>query len=263
MTRRPPLKPPAGDTLIIIPAYNEARHLPILLSRLKVSHPGLTVLVVDDGSQDATRAVARAQGVKVVSHPFNLGYGAAIQTGYKYALERGYLYLVQIDADGQHEVEDLTALLAPVKAGACDLALGSRFLGGGAYRPPLARALGMRFFGAIASRILGQTITDPTSGFQAMNRRVLRVFVGKHYAEDYPDADTLIMLHFYGLKIREVPVRIYPKIGPSMHQGLWRPLYYIAKMCLSLLITYSLKGHFYRRRDTSQGAPPSPKAEQP
>jgi glycosyltransferase involved in cell wall biosynthesis len=237
-----------GEALLIIPAYNEEKNLPSLLGRLKARYPDLKVLVVDDGSTDRTRQVARDHQVHVVSHPFNLGYGVAVQTGYKYALEQGCHLVVQMDADGQHEVDDLMALLKPVKEGACDLALGSRFLSGGNYRPPWTRALGMRFFGAVGSWLSGQTLTDPTSGFQAMNQRVLKVYVGRHYPEDYPDADTLVMLHFYGLKIKEVPVRMYPKPGASMHKGLWRPLYYIAKMCLSLLITYSLKGHFHRRR---------------
>ncbi len=243
-----PDQSPSDKALLIIPAYNEEKNLPKLLEKIKEKYPDLDVLVVDDGSSDRTRQVASGHQVRVVSHPFNLGYGVAVQTGYKYALEHGYRYVVQMDADGQHEVEDLGALLQPVKAGVCDLALGSRFLGAGKYRPPLSRALGIRFFGAIGSKILGQTLTDPTSGFQAMNQRVLKVYVGRHYPDDYPDADTLVMLHFYGLKIQEVPVRMYAKPGASMHKGLWRPLYYMAKMCLSLLITYSLKDHFHRRR---------------
>jgi len=243
-----PAPTPPGQALIIIPAYNEEKNLPKLLEKIKVRYPALEVLVVDDGSHDRTRQVAQAQQVQVVSNPFNLGYGVAVQTGYKYALERGYRYVVQMDADGQHEADDLEALLQPVKDGVCDLALGSRFLKGGDYRPPWSRALGIRFFRAIGSWLLGQTLTDPTSGFQAMNQRVLKVYVGRHYPDDYPDADTLAMLHFSGLKIQEVPVRMYPQQGASMHQGLWRPLYYVAKMCLSLLITYSLKGHFHRRR---------------
>jgi len=248
MKNSSPEQHPSAKALIIIPAYNEEKNLPRLLEKIRDSYPDLQVLVVDDGSGDRTRQVAKDHLVRVVSHPFNLGYGVAVQTGYKYALEHGFPYVVQMDADGQHEVDDLRALLAPVTAGACDLALGSRFLSGGNYRPTLSRALGMRFFGAIGSKILGQTLTDPTSGFQAMNQRVLKVYVGRHYPDDYPDTDTLMMLHFYGLKILEVPVRMYPKQGASMHKGLWRPLYYMAKMCLSLLITYSLKDHFHRRR---------------
>jgi len=245
------------NALAIIPALNEEKNLPPLLDKLKGRYPGLDILVVDDGSTDGTRMLAKARQVRVVSHPFNLGYGAAVQTGYKYALNLGYRVVVQVDADGQHEVDDLWRLLEPVLAGECDLSLGSRFLDGGSYQPTWARALGMQIFGDIASRLLGQPITDPTSGFQAMNDRVLRIYEGKEYPDDYPDADTLIMLHYNGMRIKEIPVRMYSKGGDSMHRGIWRPLYYIAKMFLSLLVTYSLKGQYHRRQNITPGRFPS------
>jgi glycosyltransferase involved in cell wall biosynthesis len=249
-----------AKALVIIPALNEEKILPVLLDRLKGRYPGLNILVVDDGSTDRTRKLAKASQVCVVSHPFNLGYGAAMQTGYKYALSRDYRFVVQIDADGQHEVDDLWRLLEPVMAGECDLTVGSRFLGDGSYQPTWARALGIQLFAAIASRLLGQTITDPTSGFQAMNDKVLQVFAGKYYPDDYPDADTLVMLHYFGLGIKEIPVRMYPKAGSSMHRGIWRPLFYIAKMFLSLMVTYSLKGHFNSRcQNIDPRHPPSQK----
>jgi glycosyltransferase involved in cell wall biosynthesis len=235
-------------TVIIIPAYNEARNLSHLLPRLQARHPEKDILVIDDGSQDGTREVARQHRVKVLSHPFNLGYGAAVQTGYKYALAHRYSYVVQLDADGQHEPEDIPTLLQPVQERRCDLALGSRFLHAESYRPPLARKLGIAFFQWTTRLATGQRLTDPTSGFQAMNQRVLQVFTGRHFPHDYPDADVLLMLHYYGLRIEEIPVKMHPSSGASMHRGFWRPLFYMSKMCLSLMVTYSLKGHFGRRR---------------
>ncbi|MDD3579719.1 MAG: glycosyltransferase family 2 protein [Desulfobacca sp.] len=236
--------------MLIIPAYNEAKDLQVLLPKVKARYPEMPVLVVDDGSQDQTRAIAQAQQVAVVSHPFNLGYGAAIQTGYKYALEKQCPYVVQMDADGQHEVEDVALLVQPVKQGLCDLALGSRFLNDASYRPAWPRRVGIRFFRGITKLITGQPITDPTSGFQAMNRRVLQIFTGRHFPDDYPDADVLVMLNFYGITIQEIPVRMYASTTRSMHHGWWRPFFYMAKMCFSLLITCSLKGHFRRRRSS-------------
>ncbi|MBM4289510.1 MAG: glycosyltransferase family 2 protein [Deltaproteobacteria bacterium] len=237
-----------ADTLIIIPAYNEAKNLAVLLPKLKARHPERKILVIDDGSSDTTREIAKNHEVTVLSHPFNLGYGVAVQTGYKYALERHYDFLVQMDADGQHELEDTDLLLEPVKQNLCDLALGSRFLHSGSYQPPLARKIGIKFFQWVTQAITGQMLTDPTSGFQAMNKRVFQIFADRHFPHDYPDADVLVMLHYYGIKIREMPVRMYSCSGVSMHRGLWRPLFYMAKMCLSLLVTYSLKGHFGRRK---------------
>jgi glycosyltransferase involved in cell wall biosynthesis len=233
-----------SDTLLIIPAYNEAKNLEGLLPNLKARFPEMPILVVDDGSMDDTRELARAQQVAVVSHPFNLGYGSAIQTGYKYALERGFPFLVQMDADGQHEVEDIQQLIEPVKQGLCDLALGSRFLHAESYRPSLLRHLGIWFFRRVTFLLTGQPLTDPTSGFQALNVRVLNIFAGRHFPDDYPDADVMVMLYYYKVKIREIPVRMYESQGRSMHQGWWRPLYYMAKICLSLLVNRSLRNHF-------------------
>ena len=237
-----------SNTLIIIPAYNEARNLAVLLPKLKTRYPEMQLLVIDDGSSDTSREVARNQQVTVLSHPFNLGYGVAIQTGYKYAIERQYNFLVQIDADGQHELEDIEILIQPVKQNLCDLALGSRFLHEESYSPPLARKIGIKFFQWVTRAITGQKLTDPTSGFQAMNKRVLQIFAGRHFPNDFPDADVLVMLHYYGIKIRELPVRMHSSMGISMHRGLWRPLFYMAKMCLSLMVTYSLKSHFGQRK---------------
>jgi len=235
-------------TVIIIPAYNEAGNLAQLLPRLQARYPEMDICVIDDGSQDGTREVARNLQVKVLSHPFNLGYGAAVQTGYKYALAHRYPFLVQLDADGQHEPDDIQTLLQPVQQQRCDLALGSRFLHAESYRPPLARKIGIAFFQWTTRLTTGQKLTDPTSGFQAMNHRVLQIFTGRHFPHDYPDADVLLMLHYHGVRIEEIPVKMHPSQGVSMHRGFWRPLFYMSKMCLSLLVTYSLKGHFGRRR---------------
>lgn len=173
----------------------------------------------------------------MVSHPFNMGYGVAVQTGYKYALRQGYEALVQMDGDGQHDPAFISQLLAPVLTGEADFALGSRFLGVESYEPSLARRLGMAFFRRLVSRLIGQRITDSTSGFQAFNRRVIRFFTSEVFPCDYPDADMLITLHRAGFRIREVPVRMHASAtGKSMHSGL-RPFYYMFKMLLSIFVT--------------------------
>jgi glycosyltransferase involved in cell wall biosynthesis len=238
-----------SDTLLIIPAFNEAENLGALLPRLKARYPELAILVVDDGSRDRTRELVRSLQVDLVSHAFNLGYGAAVQTGYKYALERQYPYLVQMDADGQHEVDDVQLLLEQVKEGKCDLALGSRFLHAESYRPSLTRRLGIAFFRKVTGWLTGQPLTDPTSGFQAMTLKVLRILAGRHFPDDFPDADVLVMLYYYGIKIREIPVRMYAPQGTSMHRGWWRPVFYMVKTSLSLLVTFSLRNHFNIREE--------------
>ena len=165
-----------------MPAFNEEGSVGAVVEEIRAADEGMDVLVVDDGSRDATAQVARAHGAHVVRLPFNLGIGGAVQTGYRYAREHGFDVAVQVDGDGQHDARELAALLAPVLAGDADLAVGSRFAdGSGAYRAPLPRRIGIRLFARTISRITGQRVTDTTSGFRAANRRAIALF-----AEDYP-----------------------------------------------------------------------------
>jgi hypothetical protein len=223
--------------LIIIPAYNEATRIADVVRSVRKAVPDFDILVVNDGSQDNTARAAHEAGAVVVSHPFNLGYGVAIQTGYKYALAKNYGFAVQIDGDGQHDPEFITALLEPVKAGETDFALGSRFLGEKSYEPSLARLVGMAFFRWLISSLIHTKITDSTSGYQAFNHEVIRFFTTEVFPCDYPDADMLLTLHRAGYRIKEVSVRMYANAtGKSMHTGVM-PIYYIFKMLLSIFVT--------------------------
>ncbi len=226
-------------TLIIIPAHNEAENLPHVLPRLREVAPEADILVIDDHSSDDTGCVARALGARVVRLPNNLGYGGAVQTGFRFGAEQGYDFAVMMDADGQHDPAFVPALLAPVVAGECDVALGSRHMGGMTYRAGMVRKMGMRLFAWITSTLTGQTITDATSGFQAMNRDVMAFFAEENYPSDFPDADTLIMLHFAGFSVKEVPVVMHERLaGESMHGSALKNLYYITKMLLSIFMVY-------------------------
>ena len=228
--------PPAGKILVVIPAYNEEESLPGVLNEVRGLGLDLDILVVDDGSRDRTSEIARAAGVRVARLPFNQGYGAAVQTGMMAAYEDGYAICVLLDADGQHDLRFIPQLVAALADGKADLALGSRFLGTADYSIPLARRAGMSVFSRITSKITGQKITDPTSGFQAIGRGCLKFFITDNYPADFPDADTLIRLHFAGFRIQEIPVVIRPRLkGVSMHSGL-KTLYYIYKMFFSIFI---------------------------
>jgi glycosyltransferase involved in cell wall biosynthesis len=222
--------------LLIIPAYNEAENIESVIVEIRRQHPQLEILVVDDGSTDATADFAERAGAAVLRLPFNLGYGAAIQTGIRYGLEGGYETAVLMDADGQHDPVSLENLLSPVVSGDADLALGSRFLGDSEYRVPVSRRIGISLFSKVASIVSRQKITDPTSGYQAINRRAMAFIASDNYPPDFPDADTIIRLHFAGIRIREVPVRIRQRQrGVSMHNR-WSILYYLYKMSLSILV---------------------------
>lgn len=222
---------------IIIPAYNEAGRLALTIAGIR-KFSGADIIVISDGSTDNTSAEAKGAGADVIELPFNLGYGAALQTGFKHALNKGYEYAVQMDADGQHDPSSIKTLIEPVLNNEVDIVIGSRFSGIGDYKATFIRRVGMYFFAIIASCITGKKITDPTSGFQALNRKVMEFYAGKAYPVDYPDADVIIMLYRKGIRFKEVPVLMHRgDAKKSMHGGFVKPLYYIFKMMLSIFVT--------------------------
>jgi glycosyltransferase involved in cell wall biosynthesis len=219
--------------VLVIPAFNEAPRLPALLARITAQQTGLEIVVVDDGSRDATAEVAARAGATVLRHPFNLGYGAGLQTGYKYALATRAPCVVQMDADGQHDPRDILRLLAPLEKGECDLVIGSRFLAPTGYEMGFTRSLGRRFFVALA-RAFGIRVTDPTSGFQALGRRVLELYVGDSFPSDYPDVDVLLTAHRHGLVVRECSVEMHAGERKSTLHGGLRSVWYVYKMLLAV-----------------------------
>lgn len=226
-----------GRLVILIPAFNEARNVGAVVRDALTHVPEADVVVVDDGSGDGTAREAAAAGAKVIRLPVNLGYGAALQTGYMHAVRRRYDTVAQLDADGQHSAEHLRVLLERFARGDVDVVIGSRFLDrDGHYHPGWARKVGMAVFARIASRVTRQNITDPTSGFQVMSVDVARFFCTEVYPADYPDADILILLSRTGFNICEVGVQMRPGEGASMHDG-HRSLYYVYKMSLSIFMT--------------------------
>jgi glycosyltransferase involved in cell wall biosynthesis len=220
-----------------VPAFNESNQIASVVQgiRTALEFPG-DILVVDDGSADDTSDAARAAGAAVVRLPFNLGYGAALKAGYRYALEHDYEIVVQMDGDGQHDPATIPHLVGPVVAGAAKVSLGSRYLGSVSYHVPFARRLGQRLFARILRNLTGKRVTDPTTGFQALHRDVLRLYVSEEFPADYPDADVLLLLHYKGLEFQEVPAVFHgAETNHSMHAG-WKPLYYICKMLLSMFL---------------------------
>lgn len=225
---------------MVIPAFNERKCIRRVLGQVRAQVPG-DILVVDDGSSDDTAEEARLSGAIVAVHPVNLGYGSALQTGYRYALRHGYDAVVQLDGDGQHDPASIPALLEALSR--ADVVVGSRFLDSGSYRPPLMRRIGIWLFANVASLLCRQRVTDPTSGFQAISRAALHFYAHERYPADYPDADVLAMVARSGLRLAEVPVHMLaPADGKSMHAGFLRPLYYVFRMTLALALV-PLRSH--------------------
>lgn len=227
----------SSNCLVVIPAFNEAANVAAVVADVRENLPGFDVLVIDDGSTDATAQAARAAGATVLRLPLNSGYGVALQTGYMYAVRQGYSTVAQMDADGQHQARYMPELLQLVRDGVADIVIGSRFLDrDGHYQPSRARKIGMGLFSRMASRIMRQHVSDPTSGYQVMRIEVARFFCSDVYPADYPDADILILLHRSGFHVTERAVQMRMPQGKSMHAG-HRSLYYVYKMFLSILVT--------------------------
>lgn len=233
--------------LIIVPSYREEANIVRVLQGLEKYAHGIDVLMIIDGSKDRTEEIVSFNGYDSLVHPFNMGYGVAIQTGYKYAVKNGYDLVVQIDGGGQHDPKYIKPMLEALESSDADVVIGSRFLKGGGYDVPLARKMGIKFFSKIASMITRQKISDSTSGFQVLNRKVFHFFSKvDNFPYDYPDADTIITLIYAGFKVKEFPVIMYDrKNGKSMITGL-KTIIYVIKMLISILITVLRKKNIYK-----------------
>lgn len=222
---------------VLVPAFNEEGRVGNVVRDVRRHWPDAEIVVIDDGSRDGTGHEAREAGAVVLPLPVNSGYGAALQAGYRLAMRRGYELVAQIDGDGQHEAASLGVMFAAMQSEDADVVIGSRFASGdGHYRAPLARRVGIVLFAALASRITGKRVTDPTSGLQLLRRPVVALYCTDVYPQDYPDTDVLVLLHREGFRVVEAPVRMHPASNESMHRG-HRSVYYVYKVLLSILLT--------------------------
>ena len=213
-----------ADTVVFVPAWNEEASLPGVLGELHETLPDVDLLVIDDGSTDHTAEVAQAHGADVVSFGENRGLRAGIAAGWDEAAARGYAFCGRVDADGQHPAAELRRLLELVRAGECDVAVGSRFVSGDGYpayryRPSPARRLGTALLRRALRLRLGSRFGDATSGMYAANARAFPL-LGRPYTSGAPEVEGLIRLAEAGLRVREVPVDMRERAsGESKLQG--------------------------------------------
>ncbi|MFC1713117.1 glycosyltransferase family 2 protein [Candidatus Poribacteria bacterium] len=220
----------------IIPAYNEEEAIGPVVSDIKEHLPEADVVVINDGSADLTVERAKERGAFVLDLPYNLGIGGAVQTGYRFAEEMGYDIAIRFDGDGQHDPKEAHKLLDPIKDGQADVVIGSRYMEtGNGYKSSFIRFMGIKLFGAITSWITHRKISDVTSGFQAVNRRVIE-FYSHDYPSDYPEIETIPLLHRAGLRAVEVPVSMKERQAGNTSITPIRSIYYVVKVLLSLLM---------------------------
>jgi glycosyltransferase involved in cell wall biosynthesis len=230
----------AGEVkrIAIVPALNEEGSIAGVIAEIRAFDPGFEIVVIADGSVDRTPEVAAAHGAKVVRLPFNLGIGGAVQTGFRYAHEHGFELAVRVDGDGQHDPQELPAILAPVLAGEADICVGSRFavrVGEGSFRSTRTRRLGIRILAGAVSMLVRRRVTDPTSGFQALNRHAIRLFAAD-YPHDYPEVEATVMCFRHRLRLVEVPVRMRERAGGSSSITAVRAIYYMVKVLLAIFV---------------------------
>jgi glycosyltransferase involved in cell wall biosynthesis len=223
--------------LIIIPAYNEENQIAAVIEGVR-QYSEADIVVIDDGSEDRTAERATSTGALLLRHPFNMGAGVAVQTGYKYAFLNTYETLLQIDGDGQHHPSHIPDLFAMIEDRQCDIVVGSRFLKYSKQTTGLFKSIAISLFRRIIKWMTGENITDPTSGYRCMNRAVFRYFTEDGFPYDYPDANVIIDLHRKGFIIAELPVTMQPNPeGRSMHRGIIKISHYFFSVFLAILIT--------------------------
>ena len=247
---------PRPRKLIIVPAFNEADSIVGVIEDLRRCVPDCDVLVVDDGSADDTATRARSSGgaVSVVTLPFNQGIGGAMQTGYRYAAIHGYDVAVQVDGDGQHPADQVPLVIDHLCRSNADLVIGSRFLppvqsdatgercddqpdrpSADAYHPPPSRMVGIRLLRGLLRVLVGQRITDCTSGLRAANRGVIEAF-SRWYPDDYPEPEVIVLLKRAGFTVEEVPVQMAARTAGQTSIPFFRGVFYVLKVSVALLL---------------------------
>lgn len=235
------------DVLIIIPAYNEGKNIADFLDKLEAPEISriADILVMNDASKDNTADIVRERKHTVVTHVFNLGYGSGLQVGYKYAKRHDYKYVIQMDADGQHDACNVLSIYeALVKTDENgkhpDIVLGSRFLEGSQTFPiSSVKKLAISLFRFLIKLGTGEKILDPTTGLQGLSRRAVSYYAGYgHFDDMYPDANMIMQMLLLGFRVKEVPAVMHARTeGVSMHSGL-KPIKYMFRMMFSIIAVW-------------------------
>ena len=228
--------------VFVIPAHNEEKNIKSVIEDIHKNVPSADIVVINDWSTDRTKEIVEKENAVLLDLPFNVGYAMAVQTGIKYAYEKDYDYVIQFDGDGQHIASEAAKLIEKIKSTNADIVIGSRFLKKTDYKHPLFRRIGTKVFSWIIKVFCKKKITDPTSGFQCLNKRVIKKYARMQGYPEFPDANLIIEMLLHGYKIEEESVIMKENnTGVSMHGGIWKPFKYVVKMFYT--ITFILIKH--------------------
>lgn len=223
--------------LVVIPAYNEGQNIQKVFDELKKDLPYADVLVINDCSKDNTKEIAQKNGIKCITTTFNFKYAKAVQTGIKYANKNNYDYVIQLDGDGQHIPKEADKLVKKMRETNADIVIGSRYLKGSSYNAPFFRKLGTSFFSFIIKVACKKKVSDPLSGFQLLNKKVINYYSQMGKYPEYPDANLVIEMLYQGYTIEEVPVKMrLREAGESMHGGIIKPIKYMIEVFYTIII---------------------------
>jgi len=233
--------------LIIVPAFNECGNIGRTVEEIRKWQKGTDILIIDDGSADNTAQEARQAGGMVISLPFNLGIGAAVQTGFQFAQRHQYDIAAQVDGDGQHDASFLDKIIEPIRRDEADMVVGSRFLEKtGGFQSSFSRRMGIHFFVHLINALTGVKVSDPTSGFRAYNKKMIALF-SDYYPHDFPEPEAIVVAQQAGARIAEISVVMRAREAGNSSIRYFKTLYYMAKVTLAILL------HMIRiRSDRSQ-----------
>lgn len=226
--------------LMIIPAYNEENSIVSTvqsLSKANLKGDTLDYVIINDGSKDNTKKVCEENKLNFVNLPVNLGIGGAVQTGYKYALEHDYDVAIQFDGDGQHDAAYIKNLVNEIKNGA-DIAIGSRYVAElSEFKSTFIRRIGIKFLSFLIKICTGKRIYDPTSGFRASNKEIIKMFANE-YPTDYPEPDTIVTVIKKGYNVSEIPVKMKERTsGKSSLSSPIKAMFYMIKVSVAIILS--------------------------
>lgn len=229
--------------LLIIPAYNEEENILKVCNTIErynqTNTQKLDYIVINDDSADKTAEILRKNKLNHINLVHNLGIGGAVQTGYKYAYENGYDIAIQFDGDGQHDINYVSRICEPIIKGQADIVIGSRYLNKSesSFQSTFMRRFGSNIISFFIKTFCGKKITDPTSGFRAVNKKVIEEFA-KKYPTEYPEPESTVSLLVNKYKVEEVPVSMNEREGgvSSITRKFWKPADYMIKVVLAIII---------------------------